>query len=286
MSTDRDVTRTVRSWLEEGATALPDTVLDAILDKLPTTPQRRASWLAWRFPEMNNTAKLALGAAAVLVVAFLGIRFLVPGSLSVGGDPDPTASPKVLPLKGPQLDGPLGAGRYSTDNGFPVTITFDLPAGWAAAPEGVYEQNLIRNFGTEGARRVIGIGFLVVENVVADPCSGAVHDPAVGPSVDDLVTALSNLPGFTATAAENVIVGGYDAKRITVTAPMDAGCDLTTWTTPTRANGVGPGEANTLYAVDVDGVRVVISVAHSPAVAADEDFAEVEEIIDSIQIEP
>ena len=42
MSTDRDVTRIVRSWLEEGVTALPDRVLDAVLDQLPATPQRRA----------------------------------------------------------------------------------------------------------------------------------------------------------------------------------------------------------------------------------------------------
>ena len=54
MSTDRDVTRIVRSWLEEGATALPDRVLDTVLDQLPATPQRRAWWPAWRFREMNN----------------------------------------------------------------------------------------------------------------------------------------------------------------------------------------------------------------------------------------
>ena len=35
MSTERDTTRIVRSWLEVGATALPDRVLDAVLDQLP-----------------------------------------------------------------------------------------------------------------------------------------------------------------------------------------------------------------------------------------------------------
>ena len=42
MSTDRDVNRIVRSWLEEGVSALPDRVLDTVLDQLPATPQRRA----------------------------------------------------------------------------------------------------------------------------------------------------------------------------------------------------------------------------------------------------
>ena len=50
MSTDRDVERIVRSWMDEGVTALPDRVLDAVLDQLPATPQRRAGWLARRFP--------------------------------------------------------------------------------------------------------------------------------------------------------------------------------------------------------------------------------------------
>ena len=55
MSTDRDTTRIVRSWLEEGATALPDRVLDAVLDQVPATPQRRPLWPAWRFRQMNTS---------------------------------------------------------------------------------------------------------------------------------------------------------------------------------------------------------------------------------------
>ena len=51
MSTERDVTRIVRSWLEEGATALPDRVLDAVLDQVPATSQRRPLWPARRFRE-------------------------------------------------------------------------------------------------------------------------------------------------------------------------------------------------------------------------------------------
>jgi len=39
MSTDRETTRIVRSWLEEGVTALPDRVLDTVLDQVPVTPR-------------------------------------------------------------------------------------------------------------------------------------------------------------------------------------------------------------------------------------------------------
>ena len=92
MSTDRDTTRIVRSWLRTDEHESADRVLDAVLDQLDTTPQRRATWWpARRFPEMNNSAKLALAAAAVVVAALLGISFLRPGQNIGGpvGDPTP-----------------------------------------------------------------------------------------------------------------------------------------------------------------------------------------------------
>ena len=93
MSSDRDTTRIVRSWLEEGATALPDRVLDAVLDQVPATSQRRPLWPARRFPEMNNALKLVIAAAAVLVVVIVGIS-LLPRSGGVGGSgPGPTSNP-------------------------------------------------------------------------------------------------------------------------------------------------------------------------------------------------
>jgi hypothetical protein len=97
MSTDRETTRIVRSWLEEGVTRLPDRVLDAVLDQVPTTPQRRSGWSAWRFHRMNSYAKLAAAAAAVLLVAFVGYR-LLPGNGGVGGPPTiaPSPTPSVL----------------------------------------------------------------------------------------------------------------------------------------------------------------------------------------------
>ena len=51
MSTDRDTTRIVRSWLQTDEHESADRVLDAVLDQLDTTPQRRATWWpARRFP--------------------------------------------------------------------------------------------------------------------------------------------------------------------------------------------------------------------------------------------
>jgi hypothetical protein len=98
MSTDRDVTRIVRSWMDEGVAVLPDRVLDAVLDQLPATPQRRASWLARRFPLMNNVMRLAAAAAAVVVIAILGFSLLPNAGF---GNPSPTATPIPTPSLSP-----------------------------------------------------------------------------------------------------------------------------------------------------------------------------------------
>jgi hypothetical protein len=92
MSTDRETTRIVRSWLEEGVTALPDRVLDTVLDQVPATPQRRSWWPTWRSNRMNTYAKLLAAAAAVLVVAVVGYQFL-PRAGGPGGQPTITPSP-------------------------------------------------------------------------------------------------------------------------------------------------------------------------------------------------
>ncbi|HET7471598.1 MAG TPA: hypothetical protein VFJ71_00605 [Candidatus Limnocylindrales bacterium] len=95
MSTDRETTRIVRSWLDEGVTKLPDRVLDAVLDQVPATPQRRSGWSAWRSYRMNTYAKIVAAAAAVLVVGVAAYQFL-PRSGGVGG-PGPTTTPSPSP---------------------------------------------------------------------------------------------------------------------------------------------------------------------------------------------
>ena len=144
MSVDRDVTRAVRSWLHEDAHENADRVLDLVLDQLDTTPQRRARWPARRFPPMSNTIRIALATAAVVILAFLGIRFLGWNQYrrSVGnGHADPHAHPgRVLraqwgnPARARHvLDGALPSGnrvrradrmgsRHASRRGWPIDV--------------------------------------------------------------------------------------------------------------------------------------------------------------------
>ena len=94
MSADRDVTRIVRSWLHEDAREDADRILNLVLDEIDTTPQRRAPWLARRFPVLNNNAvRFGIAAAAVILVAIVGITLLPRAGVGVpDASPSPSAS--------------------------------------------------------------------------------------------------------------------------------------------------------------------------------------------------
>ena len=287
MSTDRDTTRIVRSWLDEGVTALPDRILDAVLDELPATPQRRTLWWPARRVSIDKALALGLGAAAVVIVAILGFRFLVPSGASTGGPaetPTPTPSPMAWPTG---LGGDLAAGTYVSDGPAPIRSTITVPDGWIACGHGSAEFGVCA--GPGDAR---GVTVSIVDNVVSDPCdhSRALLDPPVGASVDDLVSALSNLSGFEATDPIDITLDGFEGKELELTAPANPPCalgaiGLGTWTAPGGTNGVGPGEMNLIRIVDVDGVRVMIAAAHQPVASADL-IAEVRAIFDSIRLAP
>ena len=98
MTTNKEMERIVRSWLEPGLTTMTDDVLDPVLDQLPATPQRRPWWPARRIAHMSAFAKFAMAAAAVVVVAVVGYNLLgAAGSGQVGGGPSPSAEPSSSP---------------------------------------------------------------------------------------------------------------------------------------------------------------------------------------------
>src|SRR5262245_55873573 len=97
MITDRDLNGIVRMWLDEGVTRMPDRVLDAVLDQLPATHQRRARWPAWRFSTMSTTIRLAALAATVGVAAV--IVGLAPRANGPGVSP--AVAPALPPLACP-----------------------------------------------------------------------------------------------------------------------------------------------------------------------------------------
>lgn len=285
MSTDRDTTRAVRSWLEEGVSALPDRVLDAVLDQLPATRQRRAGWWrAWRLIRTHKAMAYSGVAVALLLVVAQGIGLLAqpgPGrGASVGV---PAATPNELPAGGTML---VADTTYVVGAPLPVRVTFVAQAGWVVCGTGAAEVTLCPE------RDERAVTFLVAENVVADPCdpSRALLEPPVGPSVDDLVAALSRLAGFAATDPVEVTGDGFTGKQFRLTAPAAPPCGLTaaglgTWSSRERINGVGRGEVNVVRIMDIGGERLMVAGAYHSGASA-EYIAQIDDLIGSIRVAP
>jgi hypothetical protein len=238
---------------------------------------------------MNKFVTIGLAAAAVAVAAFLGYQLLV--GPNVGGPPPepsviPSAEPSQRPVLFPVYPGPpqpVRAGIYELGPDFPVSISFVVPDGWLSC------RNNAGLLCTADGRG--GVNIFIVTNVVADPCDATTfRDPPVGPTVEDLVTAISSLPWSAVAPPADVAVDGFRGKEFEVTAPAISPCvgtdEFEMWVSDTGgATNLGPGERNRLRILDVDGTRIVIAGYYLPGTTSAQDLAEINAIIDSIQIE-
>ena len=254
MSTDRDTTRIVRSWLEEGATALPDRVLDNVLDQLPATSQRRAWWPARRLNEMTNVLKVAIAAAAVVVVMVAAIGIIgMPSSGNVGGSPAvlrPTTAPTPVLTPTPGAATPIPTSTPEPTSVSPSANSAGVVRGWPGSrggpagrytwdPDGRAAQAALPNGGVFGWMHNIS-SHLEVTFGMSDDTYG---------------------PGPIA-----VTVGGYDATYQEV---------------PVNSEGV---LKHHVWIVDIDGTPVTITVT-SISGASVADLAEGNAIVDSIRVE-
>ena len=93
MTTDRDFDRLTRAWLDLMPDEAPDRTVAAVLQAVETTPQvrRPIRWLTWRSSTMNRLP-IALGAAAVVVVAGTVLLSRAGTSPPVGASASPRAT--------------------------------------------------------------------------------------------------------------------------------------------------------------------------------------------------
>ena len=308
MSVDPETTRIVRSWLDEGVTQLPDPVLDAVLDQVPATPQRRATrWPVRRYMSMNSMLKFGLAAAAVAVIAIVGYQLLPGSGRGLGGPsgtPVPTVTPQPSPTEIPQPTptpiGLLPEGPHVLNDGEPLegtptlrtTVTIPAPDWYGQAGDGILIKN-DNSAAPDGAGMITFFGDLYV---YGDPCEWATTRPdEPATTVDELVSALAAQASRAASEPVDVTVGGYAGKGITLHVPDDAvfsECDqglFGSWgvpgddLTPFRYHQ-DPGQIDEVWIVDVNGELAIIDLAYyegTPQVNVDEMRA----IIDSVTFE-
>jgi hypothetical protein len=284
MSTRHELDRSISAWLvAESQENAPDRLLAISRERIRRTPQRKPWWPAREIGQLGTKAKFNLVAGAVVAIAIIAANLLpVGGSPSVGA-PAPTESPPPSPSASSQADiwetGPYDVGRHeATLDG--ISFTFDTPSeGWFSQDwTGMLETGTYPNVD------YAWIGFRwVYDDPATDPCIG--DTKSVGPSVDDLATAMSTIPGTEALEPIDARVGGLPAKVVEFTINDDIPCD------PGSFWLYGPGSVypNSLasrikiWIFEVDGHRTGIhsdQVGSNPALEA-----EIQEIVDSVQFE-
>jgi hypothetical protein len=290
MTTNQEMERIVRSWLEPGLTTLTDDVLDAVLLELPATPQRRPLWSPRRIRDVGSFAKFSLAAAALVVVAIVGLNLTSRSGLPVvGGDPaspSPSVGAVIPPSDCVDLYDDGGTYRATVGN---LGVTATVPAGWHGLRDQFYLSNAPCIFGGSTNLEVA-----LVNDVYADACDWRGTDvKATTPAA--VTDALAAQGGHDTIGPTDVTIGGYPASRFEFIFPADfdddTACDDgTMWLFPGEPDpgifNIDPGTAMSVHVVDVDGSAVVVAARISAEDATPAAISETEDIVDSLRFEP
>jgi hypothetical protein len=224
---------------------------------------------------------------------------------------DDTPSSVPPPLE----DGPIEPDRYryvlrpecygipdcpaDASSAPPLDIDVTVPARWNATldfglihpsiPAGVDLSRAVG--GPDGAGLVLGWTNAWV-GLHSDPCTPIGHpgghqtpDIPVGPTVDDFVDAVQAHPTLEVTEATDVRLGAHDGRLFTLTAPSDlSACD--NWR-PWDPGFYAQGRDNLwdVWAMDVDGFRVLVVAQHFPGTPPEVQM-QLREMAESVRFAP
>jgi hypothetical protein len=251
---------------------------------------------------MNSMLKVAVVVAFVLAV---GVTIL-PRGRDIGAapqpspspSPSPTASPSRMPLSFAALEAgtyALGDPAFFQERSPFVRMTATVPEGWL----GIRGRTFAHFFQESDGAPTGNIALQLPSSFYVDPCdtTKGLWDPPVGPTVDDFVTALADVPGYQVTAPTDVTLLGYTGKYVELVGPASV-ADCTdgfahAWQTEFNetAQYLADGQHERLWILDIDGTRVVISLTGESAVppTAGTDPASLDEqqqVLDSLRIAP
>ena len=294
MTTSRDPDRLIQHFLAEGSEQLQDQVYDAVRAEIEQQRQRAVIG-PWRIPIMNKLAPIGLGAAAVVVVLFVGTRLLgLPAPGGGGGvqsvAPSPTAAPSVASPSATVSGRAPGPYAFtSAGDGPQISVTITDP-GWDG-DGGTLVKN--GNADPPDGAGMIGPWYGPLY-VYRDPCRWSTTTPKTpATTVDELVAALTAQTSRAASAPVDITVDGYSGKSITLHVPDDAvfnRCDggkFGSWQSAAVATDgperyhQGPGQIDELVILDVGGKLMTIDAIYYKGTPAG-DLAELHAILDSM----
>jgi hypothetical protein len=251
----------------------------------------------------------SLSAVGLLIamVGCAGANLATPPAETATTRPVATATPSPCPTPGgtvpnvssvpgdfPELD--PGTTYWVDPDDDPCTslrVLYTIPAAGWLAWIGTFKNEDGAPVGAPERR--VGVSIATVTNLVVDGCTDhTLADPPVGPTVDDLATALTNLGPFQVTSPpRDVTIDGYHGTHLELSLPeMDVtACrddEVISWDAEVLAypfHGYLPRDIEEYWILDVEGSRLVIVANRSPD-SAPEDLAERQAVLDSIQIEP
>lgn len=224
---------------------------------------------------------------AALVIVVLAAVVAVPLLLRGNGGHGVAALPTVTTTT--SVPGAPTVIRPDSRSGPGAHFTMMMPTGWVTWPASSAIPSAITK-GDPEPPNWMAVGAGSIANIYTDRCQwrGALLDPPVGPTVDDLTIALADVWGADATAPIDITIDGYVGKQMVLTVPTDvdfADCDNEQFHGWPDRYYQGPGQIERLWILDVEGERLVVLATFFPEGSA-QDLAELQEVIDSIQIEP
>jgi hypothetical protein len=128
MTDQRDVDRLLDAFFVEGTNEVSDRVIDAALDQIDHTPQRRAVRTPWRLSTMNTFSRIA-AAAAIGALAVGGSLYLLRPDQGPAATPPPAVSPTTGAVVTPSPSQPITTPLPTGD----PCLTFDIVTGDALA---------------------------------------------------------------------------------------------------------------------------------------------------------
>ena len=265
-----------------------------------------ASWEEVKAEMRSRRACLLMLVVMVVMAACGSAREAGPANTSRAASdpsPDPTIQ-DVMKVAGIGSFAPLEPGTYFMDPDLDPSTS--LRVVYDVAADGWVQWIGAGKFAADGH---VAVSITTVSNLVRHGCRDHSRlDPPVGPTADDLATALADLAPFRVTSPPaDVTIYGYTGKHLELTVPnlpMNgrgndprlAGCvggKLKSWVDPLSQphagdafyGYTGPGYTEEFWILDIDGSRLVIAAERSPG-SPPKDLGAQRAILDSIRIEP